>query len=394
MSKKKRRNLEKRLSKKTSFESSDLQPSNQTNWLAYLKTHWQAIAIIVFLSIGAFGAGLKYLEEDAKREMIHRANNKGKINDVEEASLLLKINPFVPAPLPNPTPQIAKEYIYAGSKLLAVEDANANATPPADLAIWRPSSGQWWILNGQNSQYYSVSWGTNNDVPVPGDFDGDGKTDFSIFRPSTNTWWVMKSSDYSYYSVTFGASGDIPASADYDGDGKTDVAVYRAGTWYINQSSNNTTIYPQFGLSTDKPAPKDYDSDGKADLAVWRNSNTTFYSQNSSNTVLQTATFSQSSTNPVSADYDGDGRADYAIRNGSDWIIRQSSNNQTNTIIWQQASDTEVQNDYDGDGKVDIAVWRNSNGNWYIRQSSLNGQLRQVAWGTSGDIPVPTFYRW
>jgi len=31
------------------------------------------------------------------------------------------------------TPQLSKEYIYAGSRMLAVEDANANAAPPADL---------------------------------------------------------------------------------------------------------------------------------------------------------------------------------------------------------------------------------------------------------------------
>lgn len=37
-------------------------------------------------------------------------------------------NPFA-APLPDPTPQLSKEYIYAGSRLLAVEDANAGISP-------------------------------------------------------------------------------------------------------------------------------------------------------------------------------------------------------------------------------------------------------------------------
>jgi|CXWL01.1.fsa_nt_gi hypothetical protein len=37
-------------------------------------------------------------------------------------------NPFA-APLPNPTPSLSKEYLYAGSRLLAVEDANAGGTP-------------------------------------------------------------------------------------------------------------------------------------------------------------------------------------------------------------------------------------------------------------------------
>jgi hypothetical protein len=369
----------------------------QTGWLIYLKSHWWIIPVIVFLSIGALGAGLKYLDEDAKREIARRESNKGKINNAEEPSMLSRINPFVPAALPSPTPQLSKEYIYAGDKLLAVEDANANAAPPADLAIWRPSSGTWYVVGQTGSQPTTQTWGISGDTPVPGDYDGDGKTDFSIFRPSTNTWWILKSSNGTYYSVTFGVTNDKVAQADYDGDGQTDLAVFRPsnGTWYITQSSNSQTLQQQFGLSTDTPAPADFDGDGRADIAVWRDSNTTFYSINSSNGVLATNSLGLSGDKPVSSDYDGDGRADYALFRDSTatWYIRQSSNSSIQQIQWGISGDKLVQNDYDGDGKVDLAVWRNSNGNWYIRKSGSGGALRQEAWGTSGDIPVPAFYR-
>lgn len=307
-------------------------------------------------------------------------------------------NPLA-APLPSQTPQLSKEYIYAsGSRLLAVEDANANAAPPADIAIWRPSTGMWYVLGGPGSQQTYQTWGVGTDIGVPGDYDGDGKTDFSIFRPSNGEWWVINSSDNSISVQNWGLSGDIPAPADYDGDGKTDKALYRPSnaTWYIVHSSNQAIVQQQFGLSSDQPSPADYDGDGRADIAFWRNSNTTFYSVNSGNGTLQTVPFTSSSTQPVSADYDGDGKADYAIKSGSSWIIRKSSNLQPETITWQNASDIPVQNDYDGDGKVDIATWRDSNGTWYIRQSSLISQpneLRQVQWGMTGDIPVPAFYR-
>jgi len=160
--------------------------------------------------------------------------------------------------------------------LLAVEDANANAAPPADLAVWRPSSGMWYDLGGVGSAQTFHQWGMNGDDPVEGDYDGDGKTDFAIFR--AGAWWITKRSDNTYYTFTFGESEDEPAQADFDGDGKTDPAVFHPdgslGYWKILRSSDSQLQQSQFGLHDDTPAPADYDGDGNADIAVWRNTNT------------------------------------------------------------------------------------------------------------------------
>ena len=216
-------------------ERAETEPNERLNIrpsLRYLRAHLAATLVIAFLSIGAIGAVLKYFDESAQAEKRLQAKDR---------SLISSINPFL-VTTPTPTPQLSKEYIYAGSRLLAVEDANANAAPPADLAVWRPSSGTWYVLGGPGSQQVVKTWGMNGDTPVPGDFDGDGKTDFSIFRPSANPaqWWIFRSSDSTYYSVQFGTSGDLVAPADYDGDGKTDIAVYRPSTgyWYINHVQN------------------------------------------------------------------------------------------------------------------------------------------------------------
>lgn len=374
------------------------------------------VGIICFLALGVLGAGLLYLDEDSQREIARRANNKGNLNNQKEQSFLNKVNPFLSPPDPTPTPQLSKEYIYAGSRLLAVEDKNANAAPPSDLAIWRPTSGEWWVMGGDGSQQVTQSWGASGDVPVPGDYDGDGKTDFAVFRPdnpatpnidecaSNCQWYVIYSSTGSSNQFGFGSDGDKPVPADYDGDGKTDVAVFRNSntTWYINQSSTSATVSGAFGVSGDKPAPADFDGDGKAEPAVFR-ANGTFHYLQSTNLQTISTTFGSSGDKPVCADYDGDGKADIALWRSGDatWYILQSSDYQTVNVQFGIGTDTPVHNDYDGDGKVDIAVWRgtaspspgNDVGRWYIRNSGNPGTPRIEWWGVAGDIPVPAFYR-
>ena len=118
-----------------------------------------------------------------------------------------------------------------------------------DLAIYRPSTGTWWVLRSSSdyTTYSTTQWGIDGDLPVAGDYDGDGKTDLAIYRPSTGTWWVLQSSsDYTTsFSTQWGVDGDIPVAGDYDGDGKTDIAVYRpsTGTWWVLQSSSDYTTY-------------------------------------------------------------------------------------------------------------------------------------------------------
>lgn len=77
-------------------------------------------------------------------------------------------------------------------------------------------------------------WGAASDVPVVGDYEGDGRTDVAVWRPATGQWFVKLSSLNAYSVLSWGASADIPVPADYDGDGRTNLAVYEpSGTWRV-----------------------------------------------------------------------------------------------------------------------------------------------------------------
>jgi hypothetical protein len=106
--------------------------------------------------------------------------------------------------------------------------------------------------------------GTMGDVPVTGDFDRDGKTDFAVWRPSTGVWWIVYSSDGSCHTRQWGMSGDVPVPADYDRDGPTDVAVWppfnpsslATGDWLIINSRDGSTNAVSLGAASDKPVPE------------------------------------------------------------------------------------------------------------------------------------------
>jgi hypothetical protein len=46
-------------------------------------------------------------------------------------------------------------------------------------------------------------------VPVPGDYDGEGKTAFAVWRPSPGLWYVINSSNNSM-TVRHWGGGDAP----------------------------------------------------------------------------------------------------------------------------------------------------------------------------------------
>jgi len=223
------------------------------------------------------------------------------------------------------------------------------------------------ILLTATNTVREVQFGLATDQVIPGDYDGDGKTDIAVFRRSTGFWYILQSSNNQFYGEAYGENSgdfrDIAVAGDFDKDGKADLTVIRGSSdgliWFTRRSSDRTSRAVLFGGASAPgadfifPAAQiDFDGDGIQDRMVVRDPN---------------------NTNPQT----GDPRTIF---------IQRSSNNTVFNLQFGIDTDTMLFGDYDGDGKTDIVARRAVSGQliWFIYQSS-NAQVRIVPFGAPGD---------
>jgi hypothetical protein len=141
----------------------------------------------------------------------------------------------------------------------------------------------------------SFYFGNPGDLPVAGDFDGDGVDTVSIYRPSEQRFYVINrlgadggglgAADYSF---AFGNPGDRPFSGDFDGDGIDTIGLHRPSTGRVFRHNANSGGFADvefiFGNPGDKLIAGDWNGDGTDTVAVFRPRTGVFYvkSNNSS----------------------------------------------------------------------------------------------------------------
>lgn len=247
-----------------------------------------------------------------------------------------------------------------------------NADGVTDRAFWNTTNGSWRYTDGTNTVFNSPAffqWGIPGDVPVANDYDGDAQTDYAVYRPSTGTWWVFRSAIQQPFALNFGISEDKPVPADYDGDGRADIAVFRpsTGDWHIWLSQTNQYGAVHFGATGDKPVPADYDGDGRADVAVFRPSEAVWYRLNSSDLSVSVTQYGNGTDKLMPADYDGDGRANIAVfRDGVWYVLRPDFS--TTIFNWGIANDEPFVND---SPKPYVGVFRRSSSQFWTTSPPL-----------------------
>jgi hypothetical protein len=287
---------------------------------------------------------------------------------------------------------------------------------PDKGAVFR--NGLWVIdLNG-NFQWdgpgidRGMALGQSGDIPVTGDWNGDGRQKAGIFR---NGMWVL---DYngngqwdgpSIDKVAFlGQAGDIPVVGDWNGSGTSKIGVFRNGLWVLDYNGNfqwdGTAVdrAMALGQAGDTPVVGDWNGSGTSKGGVFRNGlwvldyNGNF--QWDGTLVDRAMVLGQAGDIPVVGDWNGSGTAKGGVFRNGLWVLDYNGNFQWDgtsvdvAAFLGQGGDVPVVGDWNGSGSGKIGIFRNGlwvfdyNGNFQWDGTTID---RAMILGQAGDVPMP-----
>jgi serine-aspartate repeat-containing protein C/D/E len=121
-------------------------------------------------------------------------------------------------------------------------------------------------------------YGAPGDVPITGDWNGDGIRAIGVYRDGQ--WTLDLDGDGRFTETdgnyTFGQTGDLPVIGDFNGDGVDEIGVYRDGQWIIDTNGNRQIDAHDavFALGGEEPGEVpvvgDWDGDGTDDPGTYR----------------------------------------------------------------------------------------------------------------------------
>jgi hypothetical protein len=149
--------------------------------------------------------------------------------------------------------------------------------------------GQWRFDRNRNGRLDAAKYtfGYASDVPLVGDWTGDGKPKIGVFRSLADgsaQFYLDMDGDFRWSWSTdkvcnFGLAGDRPVVGDWTGDGTTKVGVFRSanGTGQFGLDMDGDCVWNgrvdrnvYYGFGTDTPIAGDWTGNGRAKIGVFR----------------------------------------------------------------------------------------------------------------------------
>jgi hypothetical protein len=192
-----------------------------------------------------------------------------------------------------------------------------------------------WRLSTSKGERSVYQFGLPGDIPLTGDFNGDGRTEIGLYRPAVNKYLYdldfNGKPDLSFILPKM-EDGDIPVVGDWNGDGIDTPGYYRPvdSTWHLRNENNAgdddfaVTIPGPQGLV---PLAGDWDADGYDTFGFYLPSTGEVYLMDtlSPNGGFSWAYQTDLGAKPIAADWYGFGRDTLAIVKDGQWSLRPNN---------------------------------------------------------------------
>ena len=145
---------------------------------------------------------------------------------------------------------------------------------PAGSSTGGFAAGAWRVNNANAEQlsasapvFVSYRWGRSGELPVVGDWDGDGTQTVGVVRPNPalhSNHLLLRNGDGSVLDFWYGRHGDRILVGDWNGDGTFTPAAVRNGVWWLRNtnSTGGADATVGFGRAGDRYLAGDWDGDG------------------------------------------------------------------------------------------------------------------------------------
>ncbi|MFN0033590.1 MAG: FG-GAP-like repeat-containing protein [Saprospiraceae bacterium] len=241
------------------------------------------------------------------------------------------------------------------------------------------------------------------ELPLAGDFNGDGKEDIITFTRGTSADVFVAISDGAKFNGTglkwhdsFCYGTEVPLVGDFNGDGKDDIATFTRGAAadvFVALSDGAKFIgtavkwHNLFCVGTETPLVGDFNGDGKDDIATFtRGTAADVFVALSDGTQFNGTgskwhnSFCYGAEIPLVGDFNGDGNDDIATftrGTSADVFVALSDGTKFNgtSIKWHNSfcygTEIPAVGDFNGDSKDDIATFtRGTSANVFVALSN------------------------
>jgi hypothetical protein len=182
--------------------------------------------------------------------------------------------------------------------------------------VWKISNANVFV-GGYPVAPFTVNFGQAGDLPVVGDWNNDGIDTVGVYRPSVGDFFLSNAVVSSTTTnplvdlqIDFGAAEDLPVAGDWNADGFDSVGVFRpsVGTFFLTDdliAAAQVSVTAVFGANGDLPVAGDFDGNGVDSIGVWRPSTLEFFLTNNNSAIANQFVFGASNNRPVIGDWDG-----------------------------------------------------------------------------------------